>query len=67
MADIANAVAWILGLVALVAASFGLRRYFSADAKEARRRARSHGPIVSRKRGPSVRLAVKVDDPKRKR
>ena len=67
MVDIANAVPWILGLVVLVAAIFGLRRHFSTEAKEARRRARSHGPVISRKRGPSVRLAVKVHDPKRKR
>jgi len=67
MVDIANAVPWVLGLVVLAAAIFGLRRHFGADAKEARRRARSHGPVISRRRGPAVRLAVKVDDPKRKR
>lgn len=67
MFGIANSFLWLLGGVVLGAALLGLRNYFSADAREARRRARSHGPVVSRKRGPSVRLAVAVDQPKRRR
>jgi hypothetical protein len=43
-----------------------LRRQFSAAARERRRRARSHGPVVSRKQGVSVRLAVKTDKSKEK-
>jgi hypothetical protein len=65
MLDIANAVLWLVGIVVLGAIILGLRRYFSADAREARRCAHSHGPVISRKRGPSVRLAVDVDKPKR--
>jgi len=58
---------WLVGSIALVAVLFGVRHAFSADAREARRRARSHGPVVSRKRGPSVRLAVDLAKPKRRR
>jgi hypothetical protein len=67
MFGIANSVLGLLVIVLLAAFILGLSHYFSADAKEARRRARSHGPVVSRKRGPSVKLAVDVDKPKRKR
>lgn len=67
MFGIADAVLSLLALVVLAFAVFGLRHYFSSTAREARRRARSHGPVVSRKRGPSVRLAVEVDKPKRRR
>ena len=66
MFGIADALLSLLALVVLAFAVFGLRHYFSANAREARRRARSHGPVVSRKRGPSVRLAVEVDKPKRR-
>ena len=62
-----NAILWLVGLIVLGVVIFGLRHYFSADASEARRRARSHGPVVSRKRGPSVRLAVAAAKPKRRR
>jgi hypothetical protein len=67
MSGIANSVLWLLGILVLSAVLLGLRHRFSADAREARRRARSHGPVVSRKHGPSVRLAVDVDKPKRRR
>lgn len=58
---------WLVGSIVLVAVVLGVRHSFSADAREARRRARSHGPVISRKRGPSVRLAVDLDKPKRRR
>jgi len=67
MFGIVDSVLSLLALVVLAGAVFGLRHYYSANAREARRRARSHGPVVSRKRGPSVRLAVAVDKPKRRR
>ncbi len=67
MFGIANSVLWLVSIVVLVAVIFGGRHYFSADAREARRRARSHGSVVSRRRGPSVRLAVNVNKPKRPR
>jgi len=67
MFGIANSFLWLLGIVLLGAVLLGLRHYYSADAREARRRARSHGPVISRKRGPSVRLGVAVEKPKRRR
>ena len=67
MFAIANAVLLPASIVALVAVVLTLRQYFNADARETRRRSRSHGPVISRKRGPSVRLAVEVDKPKRRR
>jgi hypothetical protein len=67
MFGIVNSVPWLLGIVVLGAGCLGLRHYFSMNAREARRRARSHGPVVSRKRGPSVRLAVEVAKPERRR
>jgi hypothetical protein len=67
MFGIANSVLVLVVIVLLGAFILGLSHYFSAGAKEARRRARSHGPVVSRKRGPSVKLAVDVDEPKRRR
>ena len=65
MFAITNSVLLPASLVVLLAVVLGLRQYFGADAREARRRARSHGPVVSRKRGPAIRLAVEVDKPKR--
>jgi hypothetical protein len=58
---------WFLGGLGVVLIWLMLRRHFSLEAKERRRRARSHGPVVSRKQGVSVRLAVKTRKAKRKR
>ena len=55
-----------MGILALSVILVLVRGYFSAEARERRRRDRSHGPVSSRKRGPTVRLAVDVDRPKRK-
>jgi hypothetical protein len=62
-----NLVLWLLGIVVVAAAIVGLRRYFNAAAREARRRARNYAPVVTRKRGPSIKLAVDVDDSKHDR
>jgi hypothetical protein len=60
--------AWLaLGALGLALAVILLRRQFGAGARERRRRARSHGPVISRKAGVSVRLAVKTDKTKSKR
>jgi hypothetical protein len=67
MSGITQLAVWLVGSIVLVAVVLGVRHFFSADAREARRRARSHGPVISRKRGPSVRLAVDLDKPKRRR
>jgi hypothetical protein len=67
MLDARNPVTWLIGLLAFAALFFLLRGHFTAEARERRRRARSHRPVVSRKPGPTVRLAVEVDKPKRDR
>jgi hypothetical protein len=67
MFGLANSILVPLTIVVLGAVMMVGRHYFSADAREARRRARSHGAVISRKRGPSVRLATKVDKPKNSR
>lgn len=61
MFGIANSVLGLISLIVLVAIVLSWRHYFNAAAREARRRARSHGPVVSRRRGPSIRLAVDVN------
>jgi len=58
---------WLIGIIALAIAFFLLRGHFTAEARARRRREKSNRPVISRKRGPTVRLAVKVDKPKRER
>jgi hypothetical protein len=64
MLDLRNPVVCLIGILALALVLFLLRRHFTAEARERRRRAKSHRPVVSRKQGPTVRLAVDVDKPK---
>jgi hypothetical protein len=51
---------WAAGLLVAAVAVLALKRYFSPDARERRRRERSHGKVVSRGRGPRVKFAVKA-------
>ena len=51
------------GCVILAAAVLLLRHRFSAEAREARRRRRSHGKVVSTRRYPMVKLAVEAEKP----
>jgi MYXO-CTERM domain-containing protein len=67
MFDPGNPIPWLMGLLVLAAVFVLLRRHFSVEARERRRRDRSHAPVISRKRGPTVKLAVDVGKPKRKR
>jgi hypothetical protein len=67
MLDIRNPVVWLAGISAFGVAFFALRGHFTAEARERRRREKSHRPVISRKQGPTVRLAVDVDEPKRPR
>jgi len=67
MLDAGNPVVWLLGVIALTFVFFFLRAHFSAEARARRRLEKSHRPVVSRKKGPTVRLAVDVDKPKRVR
>ena len=67
MLDIGHPMFWLIGFVALATSWVLARGHFSAEARARRRRERSNRPVISRKRGPTVRLAVKVDKPRRDR
>ena len=66
MSNTETFVLWLLNLLAAAGVAMWLRHYFSPAAREQRRRDRSHGRVVSRKHGPSVRLAVQTEKPKPK-
>jgi hypothetical protein len=65
MLDIRHPMVWLIGASALAALGLLARGHFSPEARARRRREKSNRPLISRKRGPSVRLAVKADKPKR--
>ncbi len=67
MLDIRNPIVWLIGIIAFCLAFVLLRGRLSAEARERRRRERSHRPVISRKQGPTVKLAVNVDKPKHDR
>jgi hypothetical protein len=67
MFDIGNPVLWILGILVFAAVFLSVRGRFSAEERERRRRERSRGPVISRKKGPAVRLAVDGEKPERNR
>jgi len=67
MFDTRNPVLWVIGIIVLAAVFLLARGLFSAEERARRRRGRSHGPVISRKKGPTVRLAVDVDKPERDR
>jgi hypothetical protein len=67
MFDIKNPVLWMVGIIVIAAIFLFVRRQFNSGVRERRRRDRSHAPVISRKRGPTVRLAVDVDESKRDR
>jgi hypothetical protein len=54
---------WPIGILLVGGVCFGLFRYFNPAAMDARRRARNHGPVITRRSGPTIRLAVDVDEP----
>ena len=64
MLDLRSPIPWLLGVIALGAVLFSVRRHFSPEARERRRREKSHRRVISRKHGPTVRLAVNLDKPK---
>ena len=67
MPNLDNPLLYLSSAITLGLLLFLLRRRFSAEARERRRRERSHRPVISRKHGPTVKLAVKVDKPRRER
>ncbi len=64
MFDLSSPVVWLLGVVILGLSVCLVRGHFSPEARVRRRREKSHRPVVSRKQGPAVKLAVEVDKPK---
>jgi hypothetical protein len=67
MLNAGNPVVWLIGMIAFAVAFFFLRDHFTAEARARRRLEKSHRPVISRKKGPTVRLAVDVNKPKRDR
>jgi hypothetical protein len=65
MLDIRNPLFWLTSVVVLVAGSSLLRSHFSPEARERRRREKSHRHVISRKQGPTVKLAVGVGNQRR--
>jgi hypothetical protein len=65
MFDMHNPIVWLIGVLALGLVWFWVRGRFSAETREQRRRNKSHRPVVSRRQGPTIKLAVKVDKSKR--
>ena len=65
MLDISNPLFWLVVVVVLIGVMSLVRREFGSEARERRRREKSHRPVVSRKQGPSVKLAVEVGKSKR--
>jgi hypothetical protein len=64
MFDTGSPIPWLSGIVVLVLILLAFRGVFSPETRERRRRDRSHGPVISRKRGPTVKLAANVDKSK---
>jgi len=67
MFALGNPTFWLIGILALAVVLFLLRSRFRAETRDRRRREKSHRPVISRKQGPTVKLAVKVDKEKRDR
>jgi len=67
MLDLRNPVPWLIGIIALGVMLFSMRRHLNPEARARRRREKSHRPVISRKQGPTVRLAVNVGKPERDR
>ena len=67
MLDARNPVVWLISVIVLTFAFLLMRGHFTAEARERRRREKSHRRVISRKQGPTVRLAVDVDKPRRDR
>ena len=67
MLDTKNAVMGLGGCVILAASVRLFRHRFSAEAREARRRRRSHGRVVSTRNYPMVKLAVETEKPREDR
>ena len=67
MLGINHSILWLIGITSTAIVVISLSSHFSAETRERRRRDRSNRPVISRKQGPTVRLAVDVAKPKRGR
>jgi hypothetical protein len=67
MFAIANSILWLITAIGLTAVFWLLRGFCSAEARERRRRARSHRPVISTANRPMVRLAVDAERSKSER
>ncbi len=61
MFDPRNPVFWLFGAVLLGGLFWLLHAYFGKEAREARRRTRSHGRVVSRGRRTWIKLAARTE------
>ena len=64
MLDIRNPMVGLIGVIAFGIVFFLLRGRFSTEARARRRREKSNRPVISRKKGPTVKLAVNAGKPK---
>lgn len=64
MLGISNSILWPIGVLALGVVLFLVWGSFTAEARTRRRREKSNRPVVSRKQGPTIKLAVKMGQPK---
>jgi len=67
MLNVGNPMVWLVGIAAIFGMWLLGRGRFTPEARARRRRDRSNRPLISRKRGPTVRLAVKTDKSDRDR
>ncbi len=65
MPNRSNPILYVAGLVVAGAVLWGMRRLFSPQAREERRRRKSYKPVISKRSGPTVKLAVKTNKPRR--
>ena len=67
MFDLDNPILWLAIVLSLAVLGVLARHYLRSEARRRRRRDHSHGSVISRRRGPTIKLAVKVNEPRRKR
>ena len=67
MLGMRNPILLLICVLGVAIVLFLVRGHLSPEARARRRRDKSHRPVISRKQGPTVRLAVDVDKPKRDR
>jgi hypothetical protein len=67
MFDLGHILFWLLLAAVAAVGFFLLRGQFSAEAREARRRRKSHGRVVSRGKRHLIKLAARTEDSKEER